>query len=56
MTNNLVVILYVLMFIGSGIGIGFFLKSLKVEIKVLQLQIEDLKNRIMRIENKIMRT
>lgn len=54
-SNNLIFVLYIIAIIGSGVGIGYFLKSIKIEIKLLQLQVEDLKQRITRIENKIMK-
>jgi uncharacterized membrane protein YciS (DUF1049 family) len=58
--NNLLLIIYILGFIATGIGLGYFFKgliletrNLKWEIQVLSYQIEDLKKRIERIENKL---
>jgi uncharacterized membrane protein YciS (DUF1049 family) len=58
--NNLILIIYILGFISTGIGLGYFFKgliletrNLKWEIQVLSYQIEDLKKRIERIENKL---
>lgn len=53
--NNLLFVIYILTIIGSGIAIGYFFKSLKIQIYALQLQIEDLKQRLIRLENKIMK-
>jgi uncharacterized membrane protein YciS (DUF1049 family) len=58
--NNLLLIIYILGFVATGIGVGYFFKGLILEtknlrwgIEVLSYQIEDLKKRIERIENKL---
>lgn len=51
--NNLLAILYIFSVLGTGIGIGYFLKSLKIEIKMLSLKIELLEERIKKIEKKM---
>lgn len=48
----LLISLYVITLISSGVGIGYFFKSIKLEFKVLQLQIENLSQRIASLEEK----
>jgi nitrogen fixation-related uncharacterized protein len=53
--NQILLILYLLSILGTGVGIGFFFKGIRAEIKILSFQIEDLKRRLERIENKLIR-
>jgi hypothetical protein len=53
--NQVLLILYLLSILGTGIGIGYFFKGIKTEIKILSFQIEDLKRRLELIENKLMK-
>jgi len=54
--NQFLLILYLLSILGTGIGVGYFFKGIKTEIKLLSFQIEDLKKRLERIENKLLKS
>ncbi|MEM5831359.1 MAG: hypothetical protein QXO40_04105 [Candidatus Aenigmatarchaeota archaeon] len=53
LNNQILIIIYILSILGTGISIGYFLKAIKVEIKLLSLKIEILEERLKKIEKKL---
>ena len=55
MSQQVLLVLYTISILATGIGIGYFIKGLRVELKILSLKIEVLEKRLERIENKLIK-